>query len=55
MAVKPSEMSHYGVHFTVFTQNNSFFLLGITRMVSYIMLAPFFRKGIAKYLSAFIR
>ena len=34
MAVKPSEMSHCGVHFTVFTQNNSFFLLAITRMVS---------------------
>jgi len=27
-------MSHCGVHFTVFTQNNSFFLLAITRMVS---------------------
>src|SRR5260221_3481518 len=40
MAVKPSEMSHCGVHFTVFTQNNSFFLLAITRMVrSYIGLS----------------
>jgi hypothetical protein len=33
MAVKGREMSHCSVHFTVFTQNNSFFLLAITRMV----------------------
>ena len=34
MVVKPGKMSHCGVHFTVFTLNNSFFLLAITRMVS---------------------
>jgi len=30
MAVKANKMSHYGLHFTVFNQNNSFFLLEIT-------------------------